>query len=103
MSFLLFMMNRRALEKGGKNMTRVFISQPMQGKTDEEIKQVRDMDIEFIKTVYPDAEIIDSFMPGNAPKDSRSGVYKLGQSIQLLAEADVLFCLKAGSRLEVAE
>ena len=86
-------------------MTRVFISQPMQGKTDEEIKQVRDMDIEFIKTVYPDAEIIDSFMPGNAPKDSRSGVYKLGQSIQLLAEADVLFLSKGweqarGCRIE---
>ncbi len=66
-------------------MTKVFISQPMQGKTDEEIKRVRDTDIEFIKTVYPDAEIIDSL----------SGVYMLGQSIQLLARADVLF-LSAG-------
>ncbi len=76
-------------------MTKVFISQPMQGKTDEEIKRVRDTDIEFIKTVYPDAEIIDSFIPENAPKNSRSGVYKLGQSIQLLAGADLLF-LSAG-------
>ena len=49
-------------------MTRVFISQPMQGKTDEEIKRVRDMDIEFNKTVYPEAEINDTFMPGTEPK-----------------------------------
>ena len=86
-------------------MTRVFISQPMQGKTDEEIKRVRDMDIEFIKTVYPDAEINDSFFPGTEPNASRPGVYKLGQSIQLLAEADVLFLSKGweqarGCRIE---
>ncbi len=76
-------------------MTKVFISQPMQGKTDEEIQQIRAMDMEFIKTVYPDAEIIDSFLPESAPKNVRSGVYKLGQSIQLLSGADVLF-LSAG-------
>lgn len=75
-------------------MTKVFISQPMQGKTDEEIRQTRAMDIEFIKTIYPDAEIIDSFLPESAPKNSRAAVYKLGQSIQLLAEADVLFLSK---------
>ncbi len=74
-------------------MTKIFISQPMQGKTDEEIKRVRDTDIELIKTVY--AEIIDSFISENPPKNSRSGVYMLGQSIQLLARADVLF-LSAG-------
>ena len=55
-------------------MTKVFISQPMQGKTDEEIQQIRAMDMEFIKTVYPDAEIIDSFLPESAPKNARSGV-----------------------------
>ncbi len=76
-------------------MTKIFISQPMQGKTDEEIKRVRDTDIELIKTVYPDAEIIDSFISENPPKNSRAGVYMLGQSIQLLAGADVLF-LSAG-------
>ena len=86
-------------------MTGVFISQPMQGKTDEEIKRVRDTDIELIKTVYPDAEIIDSFISENPPKNSRSGVYMLGQSIQLLAEADVLFLSKGweqarGCRIE---
>lgn len=75
-------------------MNKVFISQPMQGKTDEEIRQTIQMDTEFIKTVYPDAEIIDSFMPESAPKNSRTGVYKLGQSIQLLAGADVLFLSK---------
>ena len=85
-------------------MTKVFISQPMQGKTDEEIKRVRDTDIELIKTVYPDAEIIDSFISENPPKNSRSGVYMLGQS-QLLAEADVLFLSKGweqarGCRIE---
>ena len=43
-------------------MTKFFISQPMQGQTDEEIQQARQRDMEFIKTVYPDAEIIDSFL-----------------------------------------
>lgn len=86
-------------------MTKVFISQPMQGKTDEEIRQTRAKDIAFIRTIYPDAEIIDSFMPESAPKNSRAGVYKLGQSIQLLAGADVLFLSKGweqarGCRIE---
>lgn len=86
-------------------MTKFFISQPMQGQTDEEIQQARQRDIEFIKTVYPDAEIIDSFMSGSAPKNARSGVYKLGQSIQLLSGADVLFLSKGweharGCRIE---
>lgn len=40
----------------------------MQEKTDEKIQQTRRMDMEFIKTVYPDAEIIDSFMPESAPQ-----------------------------------
>lgn len=86
-------------------MTKVFISQPMQGKTDEEIQQIRAMDMEFIKTVYHDAEIIDSFMPESVPQNSKTGVYKLGQSIQLLASADVLFLSKGwekarGCRIE---
>lgn len=86
-------------------MTKFFISQPMQGQTDEEIQQARQRDMEFIKTVYPDAEIIDSFLPESAPKNARSGVYKLGQSIKLLAGADILFLSKGweqarGCRIE---
>ena len=42
---------------------KVFISQPMRDKTDEQIKAERERAIELVKKEYPneDVEIIDSF------------------------------------------
>lgn len=71
-------------------MKKVFISQPMVDKTDEEIKANRAEIIDEVKKLYPDdeIEIIDSFFE-DAPHDAKPA-YFLGKSITLLSEADVV-------------
>lgn len=68
----------------------VFISQPMNGLTNNEIKQKRQKIIENIaQTTNDDFNIIDSFME-NAPHDA-SPVWFLGESIKFLSKADVAY------------
>ena len=67
---------------------KVFISQPMKGKTNEEIKAERNRLICKVRALYgDDIEIIDSFFE-NAPADARP-LWFLGKSLELLAIADV--------------
>lgn len=83
---------------------RVFISQPMNGKTDEEILRERDEAInEIKKNISDDIEVIDSFFQ-SAPVDARP-LYFLGKSLELLSTADIAyFCrgwdLARGCRIE---
>ena len=68
-------------------MKKVFISQPMKDKTDEEIKAVRAAVSKHIANLYNDeAEIIDSFFEG-APHDAKP-LWFLGKSFELLSTAD---------------
>ena len=67
---------------------KVFVSQPMKGKTNEEIKAERNRLIGKVRALYgDDIEIIDSFFE-NAPADARP-LWFLGKSLELLATADV--------------
>ena len=68
-------------------MTKIFISQPMKDKTDEEIKSERKLIVNKCIEEYGDIEIIDSFFEG-APHDAKP-LWFLGKSFQKLAEADV--------------
>ncbi|MEI3321176.1 MAG: hypothetical protein V8R90_12065 [Eubacterium sp.] len=83
---------------------KVFISQPMRDKTDEEIKTEREKAVSIIKEKYnQDVEIIDSFFE-NAPHNAKP-LWFLGRSLELLADADVAyFCkdweLYRGCRIE---
>lgn len=63
-----------------------FISQPMSGKSNEEIQSTRDKIIVLIKERDPDAEIIDSFFKDSPHIDNP--VYWLGKSLEKLSEAD---------------
>ena len=66
---------------------RVFISQPMNGKTNEEIAKEREELTEFAKTkLGSDIEIIDSFFK-DAPHDAKP-LWFLGKSFELLSTAD---------------
>lgn len=68
---------------------KVFISQPMRGKTNEEIKKEREIIITKAKENYgDDIEVIDSFFE-NAPVDVNP-LWFLGKSIELLSTADVV-------------
>lgn len=73
---------------------RVFISQPMKNKTNEEILTERKKAIKYIKENLRDGdsvEIIDSFFQ-DAPHDARP-LWFLGESLELLSTADmVYFC-----------
>lgn len=67
---------------------KIFISQPMQGKTNEEIKTERERLIAKARERYgEDIEVIDSFFE-NAPADARP-LWFLGKSLELLSTADV--------------
>lgn len=72
---------------------KVFISQPMRGKTDEEILKAREDAIVEIHKKYPSEqiEIIDSFFVDEHKK--LNAVQCLGQSIELLGEADLVVFL----------
>ena len=67
---------------------KIFISQPMRDKTDEEIKKEREAAIQVVKEKFPDKtiEVIDSFFE-NAPHDAKP-LWFLGKSFELLSGAD---------------
>lgn len=65
-------------------MKKLFISQPMKGKTDKEIEAERAKAVEEAKAVLnDDVEVIDSFFK-EAPVDANS-LWFLGKSIELLS------------------
>lgn len=80
---------------------KIFISQPMKGLSEKEIKFNREKAIKNIKSLYgDDAEIIDSYIDGDG-----TPLWYLGKSIELLSTADVAYFLKGwntarGCRIE---
>ena len=68
-------------------MKKVFICQPMLGKTDEEIEKER-YEI-TIKLKVRGYEIIDSYIE----EDTDNPVYLLGESIKLLSTADFIYLM----------
>ena len=71
-------------------MKRIFISQPMAGKSDREITAERQEIIDLIvKQQGEDIEIIDSFIEG-APYKAKP-LWFLGKSLELLSTADAAF------------
>ena len=72
---------------------KLFISQPMKDKTNEQIEVERQRAIQSVKEKYgDDVEVIDSFFK-DAPHNAKP-LWFLGKSIQLLASADVAFFCK---------
>ena len=71
-------------------MKKLFISQPMRGKTDEEIKTERAKAIEAASELMGEpVEVIDSFFE-KAPVNAKP-LWFLGKSLELLADADVAY------------
>ena len=83
-------------------MKNVFISQPMRGKTGEEIRAERENAVETVKAfVNDEVEVLDSYF------DDFDGnpLEYLAKSIELLAKADVAYFAKGwkdarGCRIE---
>ena len=77
-------------------MKKLFISQPMRDKTNEQIKQEREKAVKIAQElVGEEIEVIDSFFE-NAPHDAKP-LWFLGKSLELLSTADVaFFCERVG-------
>lgn len=75
-----------------------FISQAMNGRTDEAIKAERAKVIAAMKKENPEAEVIDSFFEG-APHDAKP-LWFLGKSFELLSTADM--CVFVGNAPDTA-
>lgn len=71
-------------------MKKLFISQPMRGKTDEEILKERERAIVKAKNVLrEDIEVLETFFD-DFSKDANPLEY-LARSIQFLAKADIVY------------
>lgn len=71
-------------------MKKLFVSVPMKGRKEEEIKaSIQKM--KKIAEIYEgeELELIDSYIEDNPPKDSKEAVWYLGESLKKLAQADV--------------
>lgn len=74
-------------------MKKLFISQPMKGKSDEEILKERENAIKSAEKLLGEpVEIIDSFFQ-SAPADARP-LWFLGKSLELLSTADIAYFAK---------
>lgn len=73
-------------------MKNVFISQPMNGLTDEEILANREYAItEIKKRVGDDVQILESFFSDYEPEGGSIPMKYLAKSIELLADADIVY------------
>lgn len=77
-------------------MKKLFISQPMRGKTDEEILAERADAIQKAKEALgEDVEIIDIFFQDvNTPAEVNKPLYLLGMSLELLSTADIAYFIR---------
>lgn len=74
---------------------KIYISQPMNDKTDKEILSERNMVINLFRLIVPknqEVEVIDSFFE-DAPHDAKP-LWYIGESIKLMADADVVYFCK---------
>ena len=74
-------------------MKKLFISQPMGGKTDEEILAEREIAVKAAEELLRESvEVIDSFFQ-SAPVGAKP-LWFLGKSLELLADADIAYFAK---------
>jgi hypothetical protein len=72
-------------------MKKIMISQPMRGKTNEQIKEERKVLVqEFEDNGY---EVLDTVFD-EAPKNVDEAIWFLSKSIEYLAQADIIFFMK---------
>lgn len=75
-------------------MKKVFISQPMNMLSKEDILKNRERAIKKIKEEFgEDIIILDSYVI-EVPKVKMPAIYCLGKAIEILAEADIVYFMK---------
>ena len=68
---------------------KVMISQPMRGKTEEQIREERKAIIEKFNNMH--IEVIDTIFTDEPPKDCNVAVYYLGKSISAMKDIDAIY------------
>ena len=76
---------------------KIFISQPMHGKTDEDILAKRESLIALAKEKYGEVEVIDSFIK-DPELEAKGQIAMLGHSISMMADADLVVFAKDWTR-----
>lgn len=83
-------------------MVKVFISQPMNGLTEEEILNQRNKAIGFIKNdlecIGQDCKVIDSYFEDYNPQTGSVPLKYLSKSLELLADADLVLFIGEWSK-----
>lgn len=70
-------------------MKKLFVSVPMKGRTEEEIKNNMDYMHKIAEAAFgEELEMIDTYIDYDAPENSISSVWYLGESLKKLATAD---------------
>ena len=71
-------------------MKKLFVSVPMKGRTEEEIRKTIDK-MKKIAEIFEgeELELIDSYIEDNPPKDNNQAIWFLGKSLEKLATADI--------------
>lgn len=70
---------------------KIMISQPMKGKTNEQIRKERE---ELVKRLEEEGhEVVDTVLE-NAPADEDVAIYCLSQSIRYISQVDALYFMK---------
>lgn len=70
-------------------MKKLFISQPMNGKSEEDIRKVRKIAVKQAKKVLgEDVEVLETYI--DLGEDAKPLEY-IGESIKILAKADIVF------------
>ena len=71
-------------------MKKLFVSVPMKGRTEEEIRKTIDK-MKKIAEIFEgeELELIDSYIEDNPPKSNNQAIWFLGESLKKLAQADV--------------
>lgn len=90
---LQYAINKIENESNKSEYMKVFISLPMNGKTDEQILEERANAFAKIKSTNPSAELIDTFIDENL-SENHKGLKYLSKSIEMLDEADAVWMLK---------
>lgn len=68
---------------------KVMISQPMRGKTSEQIKEERNFLIKKFNDMH--IEVIDTIFTEDPPEDWNAAVYYLGKSISAMKDVDAIY------------
>ena len=68
---------------------KVMISQPMRGKTEEQIREERKAIIEKFNNMH--IEVIDTIFTEEPPKGCNVAVYYLGKSISAMKDIDAIY------------